>query len=95
MIPQGTEPDLPVSVQESPAACHGVRALNTTVLGAVECWHKSFSGTLPLPLLSFSLRPNYREGTHPHPSTETWIKNLLSKFKNIWSNRQIWPWSTK
>ena len=47
VIPQGTEPDLPVSVQESPAACCGVGALNATVLG-VECWHKSFSGMLPL-----------------------------------------------
>ena len=25
------------------------------------------------------LRPNYREGTQPHPSAENWIKDLLSK----------------
>ena len=58
------------------ASC-GVRALTTTDLGAPECWRKSFWKRLPLPLPEFGLRPDYREGTQPHPSAENWIKNLL------------------
>ena len=29
-------------------------------------------------MTSFSLRPNYREATQLHPSTENWIKDLLN-----------------
>ena len=47
----------------------GSGTLNTTVLGALACWHKSFwrkSPLSPLPLW---------EGTLPHPTTENWIKD--------------------
>ena len=41
--------------------------------------HKSFCRRSPLPPLPlFGLRPNYREGTQPHPSTENGIQDLLS-----------------
>ena len=33
---------------------------------------------MPLTLSQFGLRPNYREGTQPHPLAENWIKDLLS-----------------
>ena len=36
---------------------------------------------LPLPLPYFGLRPNYWEGTQPHPSAENWIKHLLNMDK--------------
>ena len=59
----------------------GSRALNTTVLEAATCWYKSFWRRLPLlllPLPYLGLRPNYREGIKPHPSTKNCIKDLLS-----------------
>ena len=34
-------------------------------------------------MTSFSLRPNYREGTQLHPSTENWIKDLLNMARFI------------
>ena len=34
--------------------------------------------TRPLTLSQFGLRPNYREGTRPHPLAENWIKDLLN-----------------
>ena len=36
-----------------------------------------------LPLQYSGLRPNYWEGTQPHPSTENWIKELLSMAQHI------------
>ena len=39
-------------------------------------WKRSPLSSLPLPL--FGLRSNNREGAQPYPSTENWIKNLLS-----------------
>ena len=51
----------------------GSEALNATVLGVEACWHKLFWRRL-----TFGLRSNYREGTQPYPSTENWIKDLLS-----------------
>ena len=32
--------------------------------------------TITLPWVD--LRPNYREGTQPHPSAENWIKDILN-----------------
>ena len=49
---QETEAGLPVSVQKSLVEVWVKSgALNTTVLGASVCWHKSFCRRLPLPLL--------------------------------------------
>ena len=60
----------------------GSGTLTTTVLGGPACWRKSFfwrrSTLQPLPPPRFGLRPNYGEGTQPHPSAENWIKDLLS-----------------
>ena len=49
VTPEETEPDLPVSVQESPVEAwvdndllRGSRVWKTTLLGVAECWHKSF-----------------------------------------------------
>ena len=63
-------------------ACRRVRDAEYNSPGSHRvCWHKSFwrrSLLPPLPLPQFGLRPNYREGTQPHPSRENWIKDLLS-----------------
>ena len=63
-------------------ACWGVRDAEYNSPGSHRvCWHTSFWGRSllpPLPLPQFGLRPNYREGTQPHPSRENWIKDLLS-----------------
>ena len=48
VTPQETEPDLPVSVWESPAkvwatvACHGVRGTEYNIPESHTCWYKSF-----------------------------------------------------
>ena len=60
-------------------ACCGV--WSTEYNGPGSCgvfWHKSFWRRSPLPLPYLGLRPNNREGTQPHPSTENWVKCLLS-----------------
>ena len=44
----------------------------------MACWFKSLWRRSLLPLPQFDLRPNYREGTQPHPSAENWFKDLLS-----------------
>ena len=80
VTPQEREPDLPVSIWDSPAeawspvACYGVR---DTDCSTGRCWHKSFWRS-PLSLPQFGLRPNYREGTQTHSSAENGIKELLS-----------------
>ena len=50
-----------------------------------QCPHKTLSQTYECVGVSggglgqqFGLRPNNREGTEPHTSTENWIKDLLS-----------------
>ena len=76
--PQKIYPDLPVSVQESPAEAwvsggllqgqgHWVR----------QCVPGTFWRGSPLSSLppgQFGLRSNNREGTQPRPSTENWIR---------------------
>ena len=67
---------------ECPGACNvdmgwqwpsmGSGALNTTVLGDQACWHKSFWRWLPL-----------LEGILSCPSTENWMKGLLSMAPHI------------
>ena len=69
MSPQETEPDLPVSVQESPAKVW----VDSGLLWGQGIEYNS-AGISPFE----GLRPNNREGTQPRPSTENWIKDLLS-----------------
>ena len=45
-----------------------------------------------IPLPKFGLRPNNRKGRQPHPSTENWIKDLLSMALPI-STRSSFPLS--
>ena len=81
VTPQETGPDLPLSAQESPAgrgsavACCGVGDI-----GCSSLWMGAFEGGHHhLHYLHHNLNPgNNREGTQPHPSTENWIKDLLS-----------------
>ena len=71
--PQEMEPNLPVSVQEAPArGMGGQRLLWGQEHWTQESWHKPFwsRSPLPIPLPQFGLKPNYKEGTQPHPSTE-------------------------
>ena len=81
MTPQETDQDLPVSVQESPVG-HG------------SCWPAAGLGALSAAvpaqdllkeisiifIISTIVRPQFKqqEGTQPQPSTENWIKDLLS-----------------
>ena len=79
LIPQETEPDLPVSVQES-----WVEAWVDSGLPwgqghwIQQCRHKLFWRRSPLPLPWFGIKPNYRKETQQHPWAENWIKDLLS-----------------
>ena len=81
MTPQETDPDLPVSGQESLAdAWVGGGLLQVGALSvAVPVW-----GLLKEVAIIFSTstivwpQVNNREGTQLHPSTENWIKDLLS-----------------
>ena len=41
-----------------------------------------------MPIPQMVLRPNYREGTEPHPSAENWIKDLLSRDSRV-------PWTAR
>ena len=80
MTPQGTDPDLPVSVQEALAEAW----VNGGLLQGrgTECSSARvgpFEGPLSsLPEPQFGLRSSNMEGTQPRPSTENWVKNLLS-----------------
>ena len=72
MAPQETDPDLPVSIQDSPAEAWvgGV---------AVHAWDLLKEVTIIF-ITSTIVWPqvNSREGTQIHPSTENLIKDLLS-----------------
>ena len=87
VTPQETDPDLPVSVQESPVE---VWVSSGLVQGwgqwEQQCLHWTFErGHHYLHYLhhSFCLRSNNRTGTQPCPSTENWIKDLLSMGPSI------------
>ena len=81
MTPQETDPDLPVSVQESPAEAwvgggqlQGRGSLSVAVhaLGLLkEVTIIFITSTVVWPQV------NSREGAQPRPSTENWIKDLL------------------
>ena len=82
MTPQKTDPELPVSVRESPAEAWSVVACRR--VGGTEC-SSTYMGTFEggchyLHCLYHSLAPvSSRDGTHLHPSTENWNKDLLSR----------------
>ena len=80
--PQETDPDLPMSVQQSPAE----EWVSGGLLQGWKHWvwkfvHGTFWRREPLSSLSppwFGLRSSNREATQPCPLTENWIKDLLS-----------------
>ena len=82
VTPQETDPDLPVSVQESSAEVWvGSGLLQGWGHWVQQCMHGTFWRRLPLSSLPpplFGFRPNNREETEPSPSIEDWIKDLLS-----------------
>ena len=85
VTPQETDPDLSLSVHESLVEAY----ISSGLLQGLGQWvhatewqlvHGTFWRRSPLPSQpqpQFVLRWN-REGTQPHPSTENWIKDLLS-----------------
>ena len=81
LTPQQTDPDSPMSVQQCPAeawVCGGLLqggALRVAVLVGdllKEVTINFITSTIVWPQV------NNREGTQLHPSTENWIKELLS-----------------
>ena len=82
MTPQETEPDSPVSVQESLAeAWVSGDLLQGPGLWVQLCTHGTFGRRSPLSSLpppESGLRSNNREGTQPRPLIENWIQDLLS-----------------
>ena len=74
MTPRETDPDLSVSVQESPAeAWVSGSLLQYRGHSVWQCMHGTFLRRLPLTSLPppyFGLRSNIRKGTEFHPSTE-------------------------
>ena len=78
MTPQETDPDLPVSVQESwvsSGLLSGLGALSV----AVHAWEilKKVAIIFITSTIAWT-QVNNREGKHLHPSTEIWIKDLLN-----------------
>ena len=78
VTPTETEPDLPESVQESPVEAQVDSGLPW---GQGHWIQQSW----------FGLRPNYREGTQPHPSTENWIKRFTEHGPTHQNKTQIPP----
>ena len=79
VTPQETDPDSPMSVQESP----GDEWVSSGLLQDRRHWvqHGTFWRGSPLSSLTppqFGFRSSNREGTQPHLSIENWIKDLLS-----------------
>ena len=80
VTPQETEPNLPLSVQESLV---GVEVDSGLLLGQghwlQQSWELQIAGVSPFDGgHHYCLRPNYRQGTQAHPSAENQIKELLS-----------------
>ena len=81
VTPQETDPDLPVSVQESPAEAWVGGGLR-------QCWGQSLAVCAwdllkEITIIFFTyttvwLQINSSEGTQLYPPTENWIKDLLS-----------------
>ena len=82
MTLQETDSDLPMSVQESPAEDVGQRwpAAGLGALSVAVCARDLLKEVAINFITSTIVCPqaNNREGTQPHPSTENWIKDLLS-----------------
>ena len=82
VTPQETDSDLSMSIQESPAeVCVSSGLLQGWGHWVWQCLHGTFRRRSPsssLPPPQFGLRSNNRKGTQLHPSTENWIKDLLS-----------------
>ena len=79
MTPQETDPDRPVSVQESLAEAAVGRRWPAAGLGALSVAVRAWALLKEVPLsslppLKFGLRSNNREGTQPSPSTEIGLK---------------------
>ena len=78
VTPQETDPDLPVSIQESLAeAWVGSALLQGQGQWVRQCMHRTFWRKLPLSSLPpplFGLRSNNREGTQPLPSQKMGLK---------------------
>ena len=72
MTPQEADPDLPMSVQESPVevwVSSGPPEQDGGTEGSSACIPLSSS-----PPPQCSLGSNNREGTQPRPSTENWVR---------------------
>ena len=73
MIPQETDPDFPVSVQESPA--------EAWVSGGLLQGQRHLLKEVAIIFITSTIvwpQVTNREGKQLHPSTENWIKGLLS-----------------
>ena len=86
MTPQETDPDLPVSVQESPveAWVSGGLCRVGALSVAVHAWYLLKEVTIIF--IAFTIvwpQVNNKEGTQPHPSTKNWIKDLLNMAQPI------------
>ena len=98
MTPQETDPDFPVSVQESPVEVwvSGGLLQGWVLSVAVHAWDILKEVTIIF-ITSTIVWPqvNNREGTQLHPSTENWIKDLLSTAppirKNHFSSQSVSP----
>ena len=81
MIPQGTDPDLPMSIQESPAEVwvSGGLCRDRDTECSSTCMHLLKEVTVIF-ITSTIVWPqvNYKEETQLYPSTENWIKDLLN-----------------
>ena len=84
MTQQETDLELPMSVQESPAEVWvgggpaGLGALSVAVHAQNPLKEVSIIFITSTTVRLFGLRSNNRKGTQPRPSTENWIKGLLS-----------------
>ena len=81
MTPQETDPDLPVSVQESLAEAWAAGSGTLSVAVCAQDLLKDVA--INFTTSTIGLRSNNREGTQFRLSTENWIKVVLSMAPNI------------
>ena len=80
VIPQETDPKLPVSVQESPERRGSAVASCRAGALSVPVWAWDLWKEVAIIFIISTIvwpQENNREGTQHHPSTENWIKDLL------------------